>query len=102
MSLGQDRDGGDRSELEIRLQELAWKLTAERDEARAERDEWMASSAGYGSDAVEWKIRCDELQAGYDKLGPLLVAQAKENVALRAENTALRTALRNGWHIDPA
>jgi hypothetical protein len=44
----------------------ATELTAARAEAaalKADRDEWMASSAGYGSDMVEWKIRAQQAEA---------------------------------------
>jgi hypothetical protein len=45
---------------------LAAALTAVHAEAaalKADRDEWMASSAGYGSDMVEWKIRAQQAEA---------------------------------------
>lgn len=51
------------------------ELEAERDAARAEvmalkvdRDEWMASSAGYGSDMVEWKVRAQHAEAEVARL----------------------------------
>jgi chromosome segregation ATPase len=50
---------------------------------KADRDEWMASSAGYGSDMVEWKIRAEAAEVEIEAL------KADVAKAMRCESLAL-------------
>lgn len=101
----------------------SWRRTAERLEGEknaalereqatvaavtAERDEWMASSAGYGSDMVEWKVRAQAAEQQRDTAQAALDAANDYGAGLFLALTKIAES-RNGrpcpecWAIETA